>query len=52
MKVLVADIGEEQVEAVLHCVGAHGAAEAVGLGTAIDADDEHVLPLRRVVGHG
>ena len=51
-KIPVSDVGEEQVEAVEYGVRAHGAAEAEWLGLAVDADDEHVLSLGRIVGHG
>jgi hypothetical protein len=33
-------------------VGPHGTAETEGLGPAAEADDEHVLPLGGIVGHG
>ena len=48
--VVVAGIVEEEVEAVVHEIGAHGTAEALLVGDAIDADDGDVLAARLVVG--
>src|SRR5271157_1676212 len=48
--VVVAGIVEEEVEAVVHEIGAHGTAEAVLVGGAVAADDGNVLAARLVVG--
>src|ERR1019366_7071934 len=48
--VVVAGIVEEEVEAVVHEIGAHGTAEALFVGDAIDTDDGDILAARLVVG--
>src|ERR1017187_5062613 len=47
--VVVAGIVEEEVEAVVHEIGAHGTAEALFVGDAIDTDDGDILAARLVV---